>query len=218
MIFVGMAVGPTLGSVLRRATSNPLTVFYFSAACHALFSLVNWTIVPESLSPKRMARARRQQASALANVHGIRAISSRALGTLLNFARPLAVMLPIRNKGLRRGRKLGRFDWSLTLVGFSHMFSLMVMVCLRKYHLNPVIHNVDVCGANQGADPYIFQYAQATYNWTSEEVWAYLLLILGYRTDCAYQLGYMLSTVGIARAIYLTMILPRTSSQTLLHD
>lgn len=124
-----MAIGPALGSVLRRATGTPLSVFYFSAICHILFSLVNWTVVPESLSIQRREEARQQRTGNRPRSPGLKGMGAHGIRALLSFAEPLAVMLPVRRKGPRRGKKIGRYDWSLTLVGFSHMFSLMVLVC-----------------------------------------------------------------------------------------
>lgn len=128
MVFMGMALGPAIGSFLRHATGSPLAAFYLSTTCHALFSLANWTIVPESLSSEHREQTRRERNTTPRSSRGLRATATRGLRSITSFAEPLAVMLPRRRKGQRYGRKDSRFDWSLTLIGFSHMFSLMLMV------------------------------------------------------------------------------------------
>lgn len=136
VMFTGMAIGPAIGGLLRRTTGNALTVFYFATCVHALYALINWTILPESLSPARLRASRRRYARARADARkaaveagtqGAVVAVKHFVKTLFSFAEPLSVFVPVRVKHAKTPGKVGRRDWSLTLVALSYMFVIMIM-------------------------------------------------------------------------------------------
>ncbi|EJD02383.1 MFS general substrate transporter [Fomitiporia mediterranea MF3/22] len=183
LLFVGMAFGPTIGSILIHVTHTPLSVFYLSTAVHALFAMYTWVIVPESL-PERAQRVNRmrverrrfeeRQAEEIEDqeqcggrVKWIRLM--RRMKRVFKFLSPLSVFAPEKvpsTPGAFLGKR--RRDWSLTFIALGFGCSALVMASYQ----------------------YKFQYAAATFGWSSEE------------------LGYWLSLVGASRAFYLTIILP----------
>ncbi|OCB86786.1 MFS general substrate transporter [Sanghuangporus baumii] len=182
LLFVGMALGPTVGSVLVRVTHTPMVVFYLATGLHALLALYVWTIVPESLpksaqkaNRKRAERARLEEAEAevqAALVQGVQE-SWKVIGrtkVLFSFLSPLSIFAPVTLENAPAGASSSkkRKDWSLTFIAASFGFYSFVIASYQ----------------------YKFQYAAATFGWTSEE------------------LGYWLSLVGASRAIYLTLALP----------
>ena len=59
LLFVGMAIGPTLGSIIVRTTrgvlsplNNVLSVFYVATVIHILYAMMLWFVVPESLGER----------------------------------------------------------------------------------------------------------------------------------------------------------------------
>ncbi|KXN92843.1 hypothetical protein AN958_06822, partial [Leucoagaricus sp. SymC.cos] len=167
LMFSGMAIGPTLGSLLIHSTGQLIAVFYAAAAMHILYALVVWFILPQSLTLSYRLRAREQYAQELrADVEQ----SGRFLffvKRLFSFLRPLTVLTPTLKEAsspLKREKK----DWNLTLMALAYMTTISIM----------------------GSYTYTFQYAAATFGWTSET------------------LGYYLSLVGATRAFFLTLVLP----------
>lgn len=210
MIFVGMAVGPTLGSLIRRETSQPLSVFYFAMACHALFALVSWTMLPESVSSERMKASKQKHAAEMntlldsggAETNRI----SRALRSLVSFARPLAILLPKNAARGRASRKL-RKDWSLTVIAIGYTIYLTVMVRNSVRYGNHKSGNLllstralsttSFSMLRQSLVGHLRRFAFASIFHKLQELIKY------------FQLGYMLSTVGIARVVTLTALVPR---------
>ena len=61
LLFIGMAFGPTLGSILIRESGSTLSVFYLATAVHLGYALMVWTVLPESLGKRAMQAARRKK-------------------------------------------------------------------------------------------------------------------------------------------------------------
>jgi MFS family permease len=64
-LFTGIAIGPVLAGYLIKIrepivgkSEAVLLIFYIALGCHALFVILLWTIIPESLSASRQATAR----------------------------------------------------------------------------------------------------------------------------------------------------------------
>jgi MFS family permease len=151
ILFTGMAVGPTIGAMLVRHTGNPLSVFYFATALHVFYACINWTILPESLSPVQMHAARRKRVEAREHetVNSREVTFARRLGRrLFSFAAPLAQFLPRRSENLSTLGKATRSDWSLTLLGIAYLLTTSTF----------------------GTYSYKFQYTAAQFGWTSEQV------------------------------------------------
>lgn len=189
LLFVGMGIGPTLGSILVHETRNLLSVFYAALAVHVLYAFWLWFVVPESLAPAAMRRNRERQRKreemqglddTLISGHrnnaegalmkGVNKISAGVRRTFA-FLSPLSIFIPAqvhKSHGHDGKSSIWNRDWSLTLVVVGYGVSALI----------------------QGSYQYKFQYAQATFGWKSEE------------------LGYFLSIVGATRALFLTVILP----------
>lgn len=67
-LFVGMAIGPTLGGLLVRVThgvlsplNNVLSVFYAASGIHLLYACMLWFVVPESLGERARAVCREER-------------------------------------------------------------------------------------------------------------------------------------------------------------
>ncbi|RPA75815.1 MFS general substrate transporter [Ascobolus immersus RN42] len=57
-LFLGIAFGPALGGFLIKVTGNVLSIFYIALVAHVLFIAFILFVVPESLSRRRMRKAR----------------------------------------------------------------------------------------------------------------------------------------------------------------
>lgn len=143
LLFIGVAFGPTVGSLLIRLTQSTMSVFYMATAAHVLYALSIWFIVPESLSPRVRAinratwatekeEAKRVKALAVekARDNGQSALMVKAtyrMKNALDFLRPLATVAPVT---IQDGKTLGkkRLDWSLTLIAGAFGFATLVIV------------------------------------------------------------------------------------------
>lgn len=145
LLFVGMAIGPTFGSLVIAATGNTLSVFYVALIWHLFYSGLIWFIFPESLSKSEMMTNRRRHAQRLeeekreqreqdAREHALgrtsvtRKIFRRvtvATKKTFAFMSPLSVFAPVRIEAFG---KLGKKDWSLTFLAASYGFFTLVMV------------------------------------------------------------------------------------------
>ncbi|KAJ3573787.1 hypothetical protein NP233_g2219 [Leucocoprinus birnbaumii] len=180
LMFTGMAIGPTLGALLIRSSGQLLSVFYGAAVVHLIYAVLIWFILPQSLSlPYRLrARERYERMKREYNAEREEGLSARALSffkRMFSFLAPLTVFAPAVKdvfaptvSGTVNPLKRQRKDWNMTFLGAAYMVTISVM----------------------GSYNYTFQYAAATFGWTSEN------------------LGYWLSIVGAARAAFLALILP----------
>ncbi|KIK57642.1 hypothetical protein GYMLUDRAFT_45806 [Collybiopsis luxurians FD-317 M1] len=169
LIFVGFTVGPTLGGLLIRFSRQTISVFYMSSCVHLLYALMVWFIIPESNSKRKMQLSKAiYQEETESRRNSVGSGATIRVKRLFSFLSPLAVFSPIRVPVPGNPLKPPRRDWNLALLAISYAFAVSVM----------------------GSYPYTFQYAAATFNWSSE------------------QLGYWLSLVGSARAFHLTVLLP----------
>lgn len=141
LVFTGIALGPTLGSLLIRFTGQALSVFYLGGTLHLLYSCLVWFIIPESLTKSHMALAKTRYADSLGQVsldndhdRGFVAVFLRNAQRLFSFLRPLAILGPIEevNGNPLKGR---RKDWSLTLLAVAYGFTVALMVSLYSHYL-----------------------------------------------------------------------------------
>ncbi|KAG6865398.1 hypothetical protein C0991_002892 [Blastosporella zonata] len=166
-----MAIGPTLGGLLIRFTGTPLSVFYGAFMVHIIYALVIYLVLPESLLESQMEKFREKYDTDLRNTS-----QSPAAGVfvrikrLFRFLSPLSVLLPELKERLpgENPLKRRRRDWSLTLVAGVYGLAVSIM----------------------GSYTTKFQYAAATFGWSSET------------------LGYFLTLVGATRAVFLAIVLP----------
>jgi MFS family permease len=123
-IYIGVAMGPAFGGLLIRQTGDMLAVFYFAFANHMVFAFMIWFVVPESLAPTQLSRAKDVYKESKARAR--RGVGS-VLGTLVSFLAPLKLFVPVTvstgDNPLKR-----RKDWNLTLLVAAYGFVVMLMV------------------------------------------------------------------------------------------
>ncbi|KAG6908765.1 hypothetical protein DXG01_003377 [Tephrocybe rancida] len=171
LLFAGMAIGPTLGGLLVRFSGSPLSVFYAALGVHVVYALMVYLVLPESLLKSQMEKSREKYAAELRETS--QSSAAGVLGQvkrLFAFLSPLSVFLPELKEQVPGENPLKRRkrDWTLTLV--AGVYALAVSIV--------------------GSYTTKFQYAAATFGWSSET------------------LGYFLTLVGASRAVFLTVILP----------
>lgn len=128
LMFTGMSIGPTLGSVLINRTHNVLIVFYIATAVHIVYACLIWFVVPESLAPMQMQQARKLHEDALrtASVTKKKALFKR----VFSFLEPLTLLLPASVGPPKGGNPLKkqRGDWSLFLLALANGCVLLLIV------------------------------------------------------------------------------------------
>jgi hypothetical protein len=123
LLFTGVAVGPTLGSLVIRYTHEVISAFELALAMHLLYTFVVWFIVPESLFPRQLARAHRNYA----NSKAVTSVATRfSLRRLFIFVAPLRIFVPAYTDNSRPFKR--RLDWNLTLLSAAYCFAIMMMV------------------------------------------------------------------------------------------
>ncbi|KAF9053131.1 major facilitator superfamily domain-containing protein [Panaeolus papilionaceus] len=159
LMFIGMAVGPTLGSLLIRTTQTTLSVFYLAAAMHVLYTILIWLVLPESLSKEQRQRSMEKYHEELTDSADERERNPTVglfikTKRLFAFLSPISVFLPHEEKNenpLKKGKK----DWSLTFLAISYGCTIAMM----------------------GSYSYKFQYAASTFKWSSETLGYWLSLV-----------------------------------------
>ncbi|EJD02479.1 MFS general substrate transporter [Fomitiporia mediterranea MF3/22] len=145
--FIGMAIGPTLCSLIVSATGTPIAALVLVVGTHIAYVLTMIFVVPESLSSEKRVenqRAWREAAQSSTSRNDTAAFSSvsqlsKSLWkSIITFIRPLSVAKPItitRPSGRRHK------DWSLTFVVASSgiasiilaSYSSMFLVAIRTF-------------------------------------------------------------------------------------
>lgn len=124
LVYIGMAVGPAFGGLLIRESGNLLTVFYYAFSNHLFFACMVWFVVPESLAPTQLSRAKAAYYKGQAGVRGgIRGL----LAKLVSFLSPLKMFIPVtvaRGDNPLKRRK----DWNLTLLAAAYGLVIMLVV------------------------------------------------------------------------------------------
>ena len=190
LLFVGIAIGPTIGGLLISKTGDLLSVYYLAASIHFFYLLSMLFIVPESLSKEEMANNREAHAEMVKRElekerrrgGGFWYSCWAATRSAFFFLKPMTVFLPKERASRQKGK-----NWNLTFLMFSYSFVAMIVVGasapIHRMSLRPI--------CVQGGYQTKFQYATYTFGWTSQ------------------QLGYWLSTIGVLRATLLVIVLPR---------
>ena len=135
----GMALGPTLGSLLIRFTGRALSVFYVAGCLHLMYSIMVWFIIPESLTKGQMELAQTRYANSLRADpdNSLNARFSRTARRLFTFLMPLAILGPIEKEpgNTLKGRKK---DWNLTLLAVAYGFTVATLVSVLKSIINNI--------------------------------------------------------------------------------
>jgi hypothetical protein len=149
MMFIGIAIGPTVGGQLVKHTGNILVVYYLGLGIHAALALAFWLAIPESHSPKQLAAARRKYSAAHAAFDASRkTFGARALAIAITPLRPLAVFAPVTATSSNGSGKTEDRDWNLTFLAGALGAILMT----------------------NGGLWYYIQYAITRYSWSPVEV------------------------------------------------
>lgn len=132
LLFVGMALGPTVGALLIRVTHNTLSVFYLAICTHTLYALIVWFILPESRSTRLQQGSRKAREDETRRAReGTNPAVKRLLwhGGLFTFLSPLSVLAPAQvEDSASNPLKKRRRDWSLAfaVVAYGCTISLIV--------------------------------------------------------------------------------------------
>lgn len=131
MLFIGMTLGPTLGSIIIRATGNIMSVFYIGAIVHLITLFLNLLVVPESLFPAQMALSRQKYMEETKTQRREVGWFAR-VKRLFGFLSPLAILAPVHvdSTGTASSRWLrkGKWDWSLTFTAIAYGATVMLLV------------------------------------------------------------------------------------------
>lgn len=124
LVYIGMAIGPAFGGLLIRQSGDILTVFYYAFVNHLLFAFAVWLVIPESLAPTQLSRAKaaynKKKAQARGGMGGL-------LDTLVSFLAPLKLFAPVTVAASDNPLKR-RKDWNLTLLATANGFMVMLLV------------------------------------------------------------------------------------------
>lgn len=142
LVYTGMAIGPAMGGFLVRQSGSLITVFIYAFASHLIFASMVWFVIPESLTPTQLSRAKIAYKESKARVR-------RGMGgtfvRLASVVAPLKVFTPVTvttgDNPLKR-----RKDWNLTLVAAAYGFSTILF----------------------GETAFKFQYASLIFSWGAE--------------------------------------------------
>ena len=142
LLFSGVALGPTIGSLLIHFTGKILSVFYLSAALHVLYAISVFFLVPESLSANQMKESRARYAESgrgatNPNDQGAYVYVLLKLRSFFAFLTPLAVFLPVSDPHTLRPGKKSRRDWSMTImvIGYASMVSITVCFSSNTHYI-----------------------------------------------------------------------------------
>ncbi|KAJ6502368.1 major facilitator superfamily domain-containing protein [Mycena sanguinolenta] len=180
LIFCGFSAGPVIGGLLVRY-EGLLSVFYFATVIHGLFSLLSFTVLPESLTKRKMQTASTLYEESLRVLGGQDKTFLVRLQRLFAFLKPLTIFFPTSNEiGSNRlssikGRK---WDWNLTLLALAYGFTISIM----------------------GSLSFKVQYMMAYFDWTSENV-GYLLMVVG-ATRAAFLTIILPLTIKVVRSVF----------------
>jgi len=125
LVYIGMAIGPALGGLLIRQSGDLLSAFYYAFLNHFFFACMVWFVVPESLAPTQLSRARAMYRESKAQA-GVGA-GGFLLSHLLSFLTPLKLFLPVTVATGGNPLKT-RKDWNLTLLAAAHGLVVMLVV------------------------------------------------------------------------------------------
>lgn len=151
ILFGGIAIGPSIGSLLIKWSGDILFPFYVAMTLHLIYLLVAIFLIPESLSLERQLAARqrhrddiaaraakdldeRNEAYAAGPVWLVLTHVKRAMLMPWAFLRPLSLLLPSKgppgaeDTPVLRSRGPPRQGWDAELMKISIGYALYVMV------------------------------------------------------------------------------------------
>ncbi|KAH9484438.1 putative membrane protein [Psilocybe cubensis] len=195
LLFSGMAIGPTLGSLLIRFTGETLSVFYLATAVHLAYTVMVWTVLPEPLTKEQMQNAKDRYNAELSNAASGREQLRPSTRLLVEFSRiftflvPLAIFLPKYGGATTNPLKTPGKDYNLALMAIAYGFTISVM----------------------GSYTYKFQYAASTFGWSTETI-GYWVSLSG-ATRAIFMAIILPLLIKIFKPKPITLILPATPSE-----
>lgn len=163
-MFIGFAVGPTIGSLIIRLTHSTISIFYAAAFLHFLYALAMWFLLPESVTLRQRQESAAKYEEEIQLAQEYRASSASNVYVTIKrafaFLYPLAIFSPrVSSHG---GNPLkDRKDWGLTLLALSYGFTVSIMVsrarietaCILIVPLGVLLLQVPVCWEGLSLDP-----------------------------------------------------------------
>jgi MFS family permease len=132
LMFVGVAVGPTFGSLLVRATGQALSVFYVAVIFMLLYSFFLWFILPESITEQQMTQARANYSDELLRAAqpepNFTAALLHKIRRAVTFLSPLSIFLPSSLESPNNAANKHMRDWTLTLLALAYGCTISTMV------------------------------------------------------------------------------------------
>ena len=123
IMFLGTALGPTLGGLLIKYTGNLIIVWYLALTIHVCYACMIWFVIPESLTKEKMAESKRLYVEELSLGSG-RSVSW--VKRIFGFLAPLNVFL-VQPKGVNPLKKM-KGMWNLPLIAVSYGLTTMLYV------------------------------------------------------------------------------------------
>lgn len=160
LMFTGLAIGPTVGSLLIRSTGVIISVFWLTLAVHLLYAVLIFAGLPEPLSQRRMMASRKKYADELRDDAEDRASCSTPgwrmrAKRLFKFLAPLSILLPNFVENDRKPLKTKERDWTLALIAVAYGFTISII----------------------SLTPFLFQYATAAFGWSTETIGYWLSFV-----------------------------------------
>lgn len=130
-----MALGSAIGSLLIRFTGQILSVFYLATVLHLIYTILVWTVIPESLTQEQMDDAKANYAEELLDATSNRNRNPSSIAIiphikrLFAFLSPLAVFRPTIMKPGGNPLVKPKKDYNLALVAIAYGATISLMVC-----------------------------------------------------------------------------------------
>ncbi|KAJ7632793.1 major facilitator superfamily domain-containing protein [Roridomyces roridus] len=156
VVFTGLGLGPALGGLMIRYTHNTLSVFYMATGFHAIYTILAWVFLPESLTKAQMESASVRYDEAIRLQQEQESTILSRFSRVFSFMKPLAIFYPQPVETTANSSKGRKRDWNLLLLAAAYGFTISIMA----------------------SNFFTFQYLTAQFNWTPEIV-GYLLTING---------------------------------------
>ncbi|SGY84187.1 BQ5605_C009g05682 [Microbotryum silenes-dioicae] len=198
VIFSGIAIGPTLGSILVRQSGSILLPFYIALTMHLLYTSVMMFIMPESLTKTRQYAARERHAAERATryaaedeeahkakVNGVTMVvlfkTKKIARRPWKFLKPLVLILPRKRQANEKDEDRPMLD-AMGPVKAGWDFSMLkIVIAMSCFSIGMAVYQVKLRE---------FLYTSYRFGWGAEEN------------------GLYLSFIGVCRVVGLIIVLP----------
>ena len=186
ILFLGFAVGPSLGGWMSKYTNSLMSPFYFALGAHILYLLFTLVGLPESLGPEKKARAIEeydkwwQEVNEAARTQSIR---KTVLHALLVPLQPLALFLPHRRHDEKQ-------ESTAQTAASSHISVSQTQARKLDWNMTLLTLALFLESACAGIISPKISYAKFMFGWSIEDV------------------GYYISFASTCRVVCLVLIIP----------